>query len=292
MSDSEGSTPGSVDGTVLQDQIDVCDDIMGTIVDSRPERPESVDEADPYEQIYEIYQRVRGNSIRAFNDRFQTSALYSALKMMLRTIGDERGYEHRMRYTNSRGEERVNDSIDNGVYWFKLYASVVLETQAEITYEWAVPHFKQHRDLNVSHPTEIEPLRDGPDPTLVSSVVPLWYVLEDILRLWRQVLDMDSDHRHHREQVLAGEEEPEDSILTHRYGFIRDLDHREDSPDVGFITDYQNGENGKGSRFEVGDTDFFPSVGDVVQFRAEQQENRRGEEFGTLTVTDTISLVE
>jgi hypothetical protein len=209
---------------------------------------------------------------------------------MLRTIGKQCEYEHRMKYERA-GRTEVPDSVDNIVYWFKLYAGGVLERQPEITYEWAVPHFKEHRDLTVSHPTEIESLRDRPDPTLVSSVVPLWHVLEDILRLWRKILDIDLEDRTHREQILKGEREPENSFNRDLFGFIQKLEHRQDDTDIGYITGFQNGEDGKSSRFEVGDPDFFPSVGDVVQFSAEQRERGDGQEFNALTVT-SMSLVE
>lgn len=290
MSDVDSSSSEAVDGTVLQDQMEACDGIINRIVESH-EDPSKSPEEDLYNQINGIYQRVRANSIQAFEGRFQTSALYAALKTLLRRIGEERGYEERMHYTR-RGKDLVADGIDNSVYWFKLYASVVLEIQPRFTYEWAVPHFKEHRDLIVSHPTTLQPLRDGPDPTLVSSVVPLWYVLEDILRLWREVLDMDAEKREQREYVLNGEVASDGGLATHRYGFINTLNHRTGKPDIGFITGYQNGENGKGSRFRVEDVDFFPSIGEVVEFQAEQRTNEKGEEFGALTVTDTVALVE
>jgi len=290
MSESDSSSTANVDGTVLQDQILACDEIIEDIIDSHRGSSGSVDEEDIIGDVYEFYGQVREFSVKSFENRFQTSALYTALKTMLRTIGKECGYEHRMKYERA-GRTEVADSVDNIVYWFKLYAGGVLERQPEITYEWAVPHFKEHRDLTVSHPTEIESLRDRPDPTLVSSVVPLWHVLEDILRLWRKILDMDSEDRTHREQILKGEREPENSLNRDLFGFIQKLEHRQDRTDIGFITGFQNGEDGKSSRFEVGDPDFFPSVGDVVQFSAEQRERRDGKEFNALTVT-SMSLVE
>ncbi len=289
MSDTPTTSLATVDGTVLQDQIDACDDIVDRILEEHGGKTEM--EEDPYEQVYGLYERVRQNSIQAFNDRYQTSALYDVLKALFRKIGEERGYEPLMHY-EQRGKHFVADSIDNGVYWFKLYAGVILNTQPEITYEWAVPHFKEHRDLIVSHPNKIQPLGDGPDPTLVSSVVPLWYVLEDVLRLWQKVLKMDPEERKEREYILEGEISHDDGLKKYRYGFIRDLDHRQNRVDVGYITDYQDGENGKGSRFQIDDIDFFPEVGDVVRFRAEQKTRDDGEEYGALTVTETVSLVE
>jgi hypothetical protein len=186
MSESDSSSTANVDGTVLQDQILACDEIIKDIIDSHRGSSGSVDEEDIIGDVYEFYGQVREFSVKSFDNRFQTSALYTALKTMLRTIGKQCEYEHRMKYERA-GRTEVADSVDNIVYWFKLYAGGVLERQPEITYEWAVPHFKEHRDLTVSHPTEIESLRDRPDPTLVSSVVPLWHVLEDILRLWREI---------------------------------------------------------------------------------------------------------
>jgi len=289
MSDEDTSSAGTVDGTVLQEQIEICDGIIEGVVQSHQDPSKPADE-DPYILVNELYQHVRTKSIDAFEDRFQTSALYASLKALLRKIAEERGYEHLMHYRD-KGKDRVNDSIDNCVYWFKLYAAVALERQPEFTYEWAVPHFKEHRDLTVSHPAKIKPLSDGPEPTLVSSVVPLWYVLEDVLLLWREVLDMDPDERDEREAILEGEI-GDDRLETFRYGFIRDLNHKDGNQDDGYITGYQTGEDGKGSRFTVADTDFFPSVGDIVRFQAKQKRDGNGREYSALTVTDTVTLVE
>jgi hypothetical protein len=264
---------------------------MDGIIESHQD-PSMSPEEDPLEQVYGLYKHVRTNSIQAFNNRFQASALYDALKSLFRSIGNERGYEHLMHYTDRYGKEKISDSIDNCVYWFKLYSGVILETQPDITYEWAVSHFKEHRDMRVSHPETIQVPSEGPDPTYVSSVVPLWYVLEDVLRLWRKVLDMDEDDRQDREYVLEGEISPDGGLKTYRYGFIRDLSHRADKADKGYITDYQTGEDGGGCEFEVGDSDFFPSVGDVVQYRVAENEEEIERSSGTLTVRDTVTLVE
>jgi hypothetical protein len=290
MSDA-GQASEQVDGTVLQDQVEACDEIMDGIIESHQD-PSIPPEEDPLEQVYGLYKHVRTNSIQAFNNRFQASALYDALKSLFRSIGNERGYEHLMHYTDRYGKEKISDSIENCVYWFKLYSGVILETQPEITYEWAVSHFKEHRDMRVSHPETIQTPSEGPDPTYVSSVVPLWYVLEDVLRLWRKVLDMDEDDRQDREHVLEGEIHPDGGLETYRYGFIRDLAHRPDRTDKGYITDYQTGEDGGGCEFEVEDTDFFPSVGDVVRYRVVENEEEIEQSSGTLTVRDTVTLVE
>lgn len=289
MSNSEQDSQDLVDGTVLKDQVSACDDIIQAIIDNQQRKTDSASDKKPYVVVFDIYQRVRKHSVQAFEDRFLTSALYDALKILLRKIGEECGYEQRMHFTNRYGEDRVADNIENGVYWFKLYTGVILRRQPEITYEWAVPHFKEHRDLVVSHPTEVEPLRDVPDPTLVSSVVPLWYVLEDVLRLWREVLDIPTERRDHREQVLEGEETPADSSEAYQYGFVRGFNERSGKPDAGYITGYQNGEEGKGSRFKVGETDFFPSKGDVIRFQSEQQQDEDGNEYSTLSVTNTVT---
>jgi hypothetical protein len=279
----------SVDGTVLEEQIRACNEIIDTNVDRHEPASENT-ESDPVLHVRDVYTRVRSHSVQAFDDRFQTSALYSALKFLLRSIADERGYEQRLRYTNN-GRKEVSDGIDNGMYWFKLYSSVVLDTQAEIENEWAVRQLKQHRDEDVDHPDNITPLRDGPDPTFVSAIVPLWFALEDILYLWRRTLHMAPDDRAHREALLAGDAAPDGWASPQRYGFVQNLTLPNRGTAAGYITGYQNGEDGKRSRFVVGDTNFFPSVGDVVQFQAEQDEDDEGKAYPTLTVTDTVTLV-
>ena len=291
MSENDSSN-GHLDGTVLEVQLDNCDEIMDNIrsryraeLDSRPEFESAV------EDIYSIYQSLRASSIRGFSDRYQTPAIYSALKDFFRTLGEERDYEHLMRFTTRYGTDAATPEI--GMYWFKLYTGVVLEIQPEITFERSISHFKEHRDKMVVHSEEVKAGRKGPDPTFVNSIVPLWFALEDVLDLWRSVLDMDPAQREEREYVLKGEVSPDDGLATYRYGFVNKLNYKEDSgKKVGFITDYQNGQDGKGSRFTTEDVDFFPQVGDIVQFQAEQQERDDGTEHGALTVTDTVTLVE
>ena len=290
MTMSEAERPiDAIDGTILQDPIEACDEVIDKILDAHQD-PSIPRDEDPFERVYGLYSSVRRNSLDAFDDRFKASAVYDALKSLLRSIGEECGYEHLMHYETNYGKRQVSDGIDRGVYWFKLYAAVLLETQPDITYEWAVSHFKEHRDMRVSHPETIEAPDSGPDAMYVSSIVPLWYVLEDILRLWRKILDMDSEKRDEREQVLKGEIGPDGGLATYRYGFIQNFNHRTDDPDEGYITDYQNGEDGKNSRFIAGEADFFPSVGDIVQFTAEQDTKHNGEPFPTLSVTEISRL--
>lgn len=286
-SDSSGD---QLDGTVLQDQLETCDEIMEDIrsrhgIDSQRDSESSIEKANS------IYQSLRASSVRGFSDRYQASALYSALKDFLLSLGEERGYEDLMRYTTRLGTDGATPDI--GVYWLKLYTGVVLEVQPQITFERSISHFKEHRDKMVVHSEKVQGGRKSPDPTFVSSVVPLWFALEDILDLWRRVLDMDPDEREEREHVLEGEVSPDGGLATYRYGFINKLNHEEKNGNkVGFITDYQNGQDGKGSRFTTEDVDFFPQVGDIVQFQAEQQEGRDGTKYGALTVTSTMTLVK
>lgn len=288
MSDTDDSF-SKIDGTLLSDPIETCDGLISDIVRSHQG---THSEAELLEKAYELYKEVRINSIGAFESRFGASALYDALKSFLRCIGEECGYEHHMHYRTNYGRKEVSDAINIGMYWFKLYAAVVLDIQPEIKYEWAVSDFKEHRDEQVSHPESIQMPGKGPDPIFVSSVVPLWYVLEDVLRYWRSILDKDLDRRDEREQILRGEIAPDGGLATYRYGFINNINHRKGRKDEGYITGYQNGENGKNSRFVVGDADFFPSVGDIVRFNAEQDTNYDGEPYSTLSVRDTVTLVE
>lgn len=285
MTESDSSDE-LLDGTVLEDQFENCDAIMEDI---RERHGSESDSGSPVQKAYSIYQSLRSNSIDGFSDRYQASAIYPALKDFLQTLGEERGYEDLMLYTTRLGTEVVTPDI--GVYWLKLYTGVLLDTQPEIKFERSVSHFKDHRDKKVEHTEEVQ--GGNPDPTFVSSVVPLWFALEDILDLWRRVLDMDPDEREEREHVLQGEVSPDGGLTTYRYGFVNKINHEEESgKKVGFITDYQNGQDGKGSRFTTDDLDFFPKVGDVVQFRAEQQKRPDGDEYGALTVIDTVTLIE
>jgi len=286
---SEDDDSGShLDGTVLEDQVQECNEI---IEDIRDRHKSDSDRGHTVEKTYDIYESIRENSVRGFSDRYQASALYSALKDFLQTLGEERGYDHLMKYSTRFGTDTVTPDI--GVYWLKLYTGVVLETQPEITFERSISHFKEHRDKMVVHSEKVQDGRRGPDPTFVSSVVPLWFALEDILKLWRSVLDKDPDERERREHVLKGEVSPDGGLAKYRYGFINKINHEERSGEkVGYITDYQNGQDGKGSRFTINDVDFFPKEGDIVQFQAEQRKRDDGEEHGALTVTDTVTLVE
>ena len=286
--DNDETMPGSVDGTVLQDQVQECDDIIIDIRNNYRQEESEITDDDPVEVAYDLYKEVRKFSVRGFEERFEASALYDALKAFLRKIGEECGYEQKMFYEKN-GRRQDATAIDNSLRWFKLYSGVLLEKQPEITYEWSARYFKkEYREPMLSHAQTIEPLRDGPDPKFVSFVVPLWFTLEDVLRLWRKISDMSNEKRTFREQVLRGETTPDGLYESYRYGFVQDLMHNTEEDrhdtDAGFITDFQYGENGDRVLFEVDQIDFFPSVGDVVKYRVNQSRSNR--------VRNTVSLFE
>lgn len=109
--------------------------------------------------------------------------------------------------------------------------------------------------------------------------------------MWREILDMDQEARQNREYVLEGEISPDGGLATYRYGFIRDLAPDRSGTHTGYITDYQIGEGG-GCKFYVGDTNFFPEVGDVVRYNLEANDDEIERTSGLLTVSGTVELVE
>lgn len=247
---------------IIREQIDTCKYMLGEIIEGRMDVEA---EEDIYRDIDGFLGNVEEATLDCFIDRKNTSTLFDQLKWLLRALIKERGYEEKLVYDD--GE--ISDNPVEICRWFKLYATVGLNTEVEIQNIIAIEQFGKYREDNISHPTELPSPQGGTDPVLLSSLLLMWYAIEEIIDLWGQLLDEEELDTHL--QLLDESNDVHIGFVSRTLG------------DHGYITSYQNGESGKSIRMEPQHVAFFPSEGDIVRLEAEQQYNHRGDSYPALT---------
>lgn len=263
---SKSDTNAPVSEEVLREQIDKCKEKVKEIIE---DRIDVADEDDIYRKIDGFLGNVEDATIDCFTDRYQTSTLFDQMKWFLWALIEERGYEQKL--------ERVNGKQQHNpvqlTYWFKLYATVGLNEKIEIKNMNGIEGLNTYREDNTSHSDTLPSPESGTDPILLSSLLLIWYAIEELVDIWGRLLD--EGNLETRLELLRDDHE-------FQIGFVADL--REDH---GYITSYQKGESGKSTRIEPKHVSFFPAEGDVVQFEAEQRERRDGRPHSALTPVDT-----
>jgi hypothetical protein len=263
---SQVETDAPVSEGVLREQIDKCNEKVKEIIE---DRIDVADEDDIYRKIDGYLGNVEGATLDCFTDRNQTSTLFDQMKWLLRALIEERGYEDKLVRDNG-------DLQDNPVkltYWFKLYASVGLNEKIEIENMDGIERLNKYREDTISHPRTLPSPEGGTDPVLLSSLLLIWYAIEELVDLWGRLLD--EDNLETRLELLRDDHE-------FQIGFVADL-----RGDHGYITSYQKGESGKSTRIEPRHVSFFPSEGDIVQFESEQRQRRDGSDHSALTPVET-----
>lgn len=99
----------------------------------------------------------------------------------------------------------------------------------------------------------------------------VWNALEGVIRTWGRILDLDDDLYERRKQLLSEDQE-------YHVGFVDHVRGR-----IGYITSFQEGEGGQSIRMEPQHVEYFPSEGDVVVLKAEQQYDEDGNAYSSLT---------
>lgn len=263
---SQVETNAPVSEEVLREQIDKCKEKVKEII----EDPFDVaDEDDIYQKIDGYLGNVERATLDCFTDRNQTSTLFDQMKWFLRALIEERGYEEKL----DRGNGRQQDNPVQLTYWFKLYATVGLSEKVEIDNMDGIVRLNTYREDTISHPESLPSPEGGTDPVLLSSLLLIWYAIEELVDIWGRLLDEDDLET--RLELLRDDHE-------FQIGFVADL-----RGDHGYVTSYQKGESGKSTRIEPKHVSFFPSEGDIVQFESEQRTRHDGSPHSALTPVDT-----
>ena len=247
MSD-EPDSPVSKD--IIQEQMDECISDAGEIIEANMDVGA---ETDIYRNIDYYLDNLKEATEDCFSDRKETSKLHDQLKWLLRGLVEERGMKEKIKY----GDGGHHDNPVNLCYWFKLYATVGLNEPVEIENIVAIRSFNKYREDEISHPDELPSPGQETDPVLLSYLLLLWWAIEELIDLWVQL--HDEDDLDTRLQLLRGDHE-------FHIGFISEL-----KKNHGYITSYQEGEAGQSIRMQPQHVGYFPSEGDIVQLKAEQQ---------------------
>lgn len=258
-------TNAPVSEEVLREQIDKCNEKVKEIIE---DRIDVADEDDIYRKIDGYLGNIERATLACFTDRNQTSTLFDQMKWFLRALIEERGYEEKLEHGNGKHQ----DNPVQLTYWFKLYATVGLIEKVEIKNMDGIERLNTYRENTISHPKTLPSPEGGTDPVLLSSLLLIWYAIEELVDLWGRLLD--EDNLETRLELLRDDHE-------FQIGFVADL-----YGDHGYVTSYQKGEAGKSTRIEPKHVSSFLSVGDIVQFEAEQGQRHDGSYYSALTPVD------
>lgn len=226
---------------MLGNQINKCQDLVEEILTNLDQEEKSV----VYSNIGHSFETLKKLSKDVFAYPKGTNTIFSSFKDLLTAIAEERGYRDKM-IRNKNGEMRKE--FEKSLFWFKLYSQVILNEPREIRYEYAYRNFKNHRNAMdhefLSEEAEFHPVK-------ISLVIMLWYTMEDVLKRWKQIVELSEDKIKERTNLLEKEEDDE-----LKYGFIHRIEkYQHDEKDKfikrGFITSYLEGEDGKSTYFEV-----------------------------------------
>jgi hypothetical protein len=246
-------TADLLEGTVLEEQLDQCDAIMGDIME---ERLDPTDEENIYTRIDFQYGRTKDKTLEVLSDRFEAEGLNTALKTLISGIIECQGFHSKLERNGQR-----DDSLETVTRWFKLYAAVVLEKQPDIPFEFVLTQFKKYRDVVIVHPDGIPTATDKPEASLLGFLTLSWTAMEEILRLWQEILAKSDVELIGRESALDRN--------SPKYGFIHNL-----SDTNGFVTTFPEGQDGDSTHFNLGSAEYFPNEGDVVELEDEESAPR------------------
>jgi len=237
-------TADLLEGTVLEEQLDQCDAIMGDIME---ERLDPTDEENIYTRIDFQYGRTKDKTLEVLSDRFEAEGLNTALKTLISGIIECQGFHSKLERNGQR-----DDSLETVTRWFKLYAAVVLEKQPDIPFEFVLTQFKKYRDVVIVHPDGIPIATDKPEASLLGFLTLSWTAMEEILRLWQEILGKSQIELMSRESALDG--------TSSKYGFIHNL-----FDSKGFVTTYPEAQAGDDTYFDLNSAEYFPDEGDIVE---------------------------
>jgi len=247
--DDRSETADLLEGTVLEEQLDQCNAIMGDIME---ERLDPTDEENIYTRIDFQYGRTKDKTLEVLSDRFESEGLNTALKTLISGIIECQGFHAKLERNGQR-----DDSLETVTRWFKLYAAVVLEKQPDIPFEFVLTQFKKYRDVVIVHPDGIPAATDKPEASLLGFLTLSWTAMEEILRLWKEMLAKSQVELMSCEGALDGN--------SPKYGFIHNLFDTN-----AFVTTYPEGQGGDDTYFDLDSAEYFPKEGDIVELEDQE----------------------
>lgn len=252
---------------MIEEQIEECTDLLADIIEPRID----VDsDDDVYRKIDSYFGMVEQSTKDCFQDRFNTAQLYNHLRYIFLGIASEQGYHEKLQRETGSGL-RTEDNVVNTYRWFKTYATVMLNEEIDLPYAFAIDNLNAYREDRIAHPTELPSPDQQADPVLLSSLLLIWNALEGVIRTWGRILDLDDDLYERRKQLLSEDQD-------YHVGFVDNVGGR-----VGYITSFQEGEGGQSIRMEPQHVQYFPSEGDVVVLKAEQEYDDDGNAYSSLS---------
>lgn len=246
MADDEGDIPEFVEGTILEDEIAECEEIIEVIMDGRLDPS---DEENIYTRIDLQFERAKEDTFETLESRFESLGLYNAFRYLIQGIIEEQWFDDKL-----TRDGQTDHDLKTVTYWFKLYSTVILDSHADISYEFALIRFKDYRNTVTAHSQGgIPAATHRPEASLLGFLTLAWKAIRDILEQWALILSLDEETLQRRRQKLDSEDP--------KYGFVSNLQDFQ-----GFIVSYTEGQQGRDTHFNLGGVQYFPEEGDIVQF--------------------------
>lgn len=224
----------------LNAQIGRCrsnlDDITESVFDGG-----DVDQMDIVNDVSEEIDDMESSSVEIFTNPDRIADINRSLRRILISIAEFYEYDQKLYKPNNT----MKDDLSNLFYWFRLYSLPNVNGYSEIEFEYVI-HECRHLRNGIEHGGRSSSNR----PDVVALGILAWYVLEELLHNW---------HLGQRQNYPNRQTEFDNS--GNSYGFIYNVEGLDAT-----ITSYSNGEADNKIPFEVGETDFYPSTGDIVSF--------------------------
>lgn len=229
----------------LDPQIGRCrsalDDIKESVFDGG-----DVDQMDIVNDVSEEIEDMKNSSVEVFTNPDRIADINRSLKRILISIAEFYGYDQKLFKPNNT----MKDDLSNLFYWFRLYSLPNINGYSELEFEYVIHECRQLRN-GIEHGGRSSSNR----PDVVALSILSWYALEELLNNW----DLGQRQNYPDRQT-------EFDNSGDCYGFIYNVDQLDAT-----ITPYSGGEANNKIPFEVDETDFYPSTGDIVSFNLVSQ---------------------
>jgi len=258
MTSSTSNPPGDSElrAELLDHQIKTCDELIGAVLSHySPGEDELI-----FSNLNDCFESLEEATHELFDDPDKTQQIVREFRRILIEFAVDREFDDRI------NENYGDDNIVRIYRFFKLYTTVVLgypmqgrNEFALVGYEESLDNFNRvrgNREHGRRDPTEEKNLAP------IGYLILIWYLLEDVLKRWRDVLEKPEESIEVAESVLNSGD-PEMGFVN----YIQDDRHQ------AHITPYRVGVSEDTPIFRVYETGSFIKEGDIVEFGLKEDDD-------------------
>jgi hypothetical protein len=241
---------------LLDHQIETCDELINAVLSHySPGEDELI-----FSNLNDCFESLEEATHELFDDPDKTQQIVREFRRILIEFAVDREFDGRI------NENYGDDNIVRIYRFFKLYTTVVLgypmqgrNEFALVGYEESLDNFNRvrgSREHGRRDPTEDKNLAP------IGYLILIWYLLEDVLKRWRDILEKPEESIEVAESVLNSGD-PEMGFIN----YIQEDRHQ------AHITSYRAGVGEDTPIFRVYETDSFIKEGDIVEFGLKEDDD-------------------